>query len=253
MTDNEATVTPGRALKGFVVAPNAGQRETLAVQRRRESRREEFAEQAKLATLLAEHLDPVCTYWTALENKPVSRLSGFLQRRRGVRSGVPDVEVIQQQPGSVLVVFVELKSHRGVASKAQKQARAEMLPAGALWIMARSARAAMVGLHRAGVRFRRPWQPPPLEPWEGPFTDPHQRLPQEPRVAAQRREEQRRWRQRQRERKAQQQWRERLHAHKAAEQASEPPPPDDRISPRAGRNVLCFHQEQKPNRDGRAQ
>jgi hypothetical protein len=202
MTDNEATVTPGRALKGFVVVPNAGQPETLAVQRRRESRREEFAEQAKLTTLLAEHLDPVCTYWTALENKPLSRLSGFLQKRRGVRSGLPDVEVIQQQAGRKLIVFIELKSRRGVASKAQKQARAEMLPAGALWYMARSARAAMTALYLAGVQFCRPWEPPPLEPWEGPFTDPNQRLPQEPRVAAQRRAAQRRWRERQRVRKA---------------------------------------------------
>jgi hypothetical protein len=37
---------------------------------------------------------------------------------------------------------------------------------------------------------------------EGPFADPHRRLPQEPRVAAQRREEQRRYRERQRARKA---------------------------------------------------
>jgi hypothetical protein len=50
-------------------------------------RREEFAEQAKLAALLAQHLDPACTYWTALENNPLSRLSGFLQKRRGV--GLP--------------------------------------------------------------------------------------------------------------------------------------------------------------------
>jgi Holliday junction resolvase-like predicted endonuclease len=154
MTDNEATVTPRRALKGFVVVPNVGQREPLAVQRRRESRREEFAEQAKLATLLAEHLDPACTYWTALENKPLSRLSGFLQRRRGVKAGIPDVVVIFRQPsGSALIVFVELKSRRGVASEAQKQARAERLPAGAVWWMARSANAAMMALHLSGVPF----------------------------------------------------------------------------------------------------
>jgi hypothetical protein len=48
-----------------------------------------------------------------------------------VRSGLPDVEVIQQQLGEKLIVFVELKSRRSVASKAQKPARAEMLPAGA--------------------------------------------------------------------------------------------------------------------------
>jgi hypothetical protein len=124
------------------------------------------------------------------------------QRMRGCRPGVPDLVVIQQQPGSVLIVFVELKSRRGLASKAQKQARAEMLPAGAVWIMARSWRAAMVGLQCAGVKFCRPWEPPPLEPWEGPFSDPNQRLPQEPSVRAEQRAAQHRWRERQRARKA---------------------------------------------------
>jgi hypothetical protein len=152
--------------------------------------------------MLAEHLDPACTYWTSLENKPRSPMGGVYQRMRGCRPGVPDLVVIQQQPGSVLIVFVELKSRRGLASKAQKQARAEMLPAGAVWIMARSWRAAMVGLQCAGVKFCRPWEPPPLEPWEGPFSDPNQRLPQEPSVRAERRAAQHRWRERQRARKA---------------------------------------------------
>jgi hypothetical protein len=175
---------------------------SLAAQRQRLSRREEFDAQVRLVAMLTEHLDPTCAYWTSLENKPRSPMSGVFQRMRGCRPGIPDLVVIQQQPGSVLIVFVELKSRRGVASKAQKQARAEMLPAGAVWIMARSARAAMVGLCRAGVRFRRPWESPPLESWEGPFDDPHQRLPQHPEVAAQRRAAQRAWRERQRARKA---------------------------------------------------
>jgi len=68
-------------------------------------------------------------------------MGGIFQRMRGCRPGVPDLVVIQQQPGSVLIVFVELKSRRGVASKAQKKARAEMLPSGAVWLMAQSPRA----------------------------------------------------------------------------------------------------------------
>jgi hypothetical protein len=59
----------------------------------------------------------------------------------------------------------------GVASKAQKQVRLEMLPAGADWWLARSARAAMMALHLSGVMFRRRWKPPRLKPWEGPFAD----------------------------------------------------------------------------------
>jgi hypothetical protein len=175
---------------------------SLAVQRQRLSRREEFAAQMRLVAILAEHLDPTCTYWTSLENKPRSPIGGVFQRMRGCRPGVPDLVVIQQQPGSVLVVFVELKSRRGVASKAQKQARAEILPAGAVWIMARSPRAAMVGLQRADVKFRRSWEPQQLEPWEGPFSDPNQRLPQEPGVRAERRAAQQRWRVRQRARRS---------------------------------------------------
>ena len=91
---------------------------SLAVQRQRLSRREEFAAQVRLTAMLAEDLDATCTYWTSLENKPRSPMGGVFQRMRGCRPGVPDLVVIQQQPESVLIVFVELKSRRGVASKA---------------------------------------------------------------------------------------------------------------------------------------
>ena len=90
-------------------------------------------------------------------------------------------------------IFVELKSRRGVASKTQKQIRLEMLPVGAMWWMARGARAAMMALHLSGVVFRRHWKPPRLRPWEGPFADPTQRLPQALEVAAQRRAARQRW------------------------------------------------------------
>jgi hypothetical protein len=117
----------------------------------------------------------------------------MFQKRRGVRSGLPDVLVIfRQRP-----IFVELKSRRGVASKAQKQIRLEMLPSGATWWMARSARAALMALHLEGVVFRRKWKPPRLKPWEGPFADPTRRLPQAPEVAADRAAARRRWRLRQ--------------------------------------------------------
>jgi hypothetical protein len=62
------------------------------------------------------------------------------------------------------------------------------------------ARAEMMALHLSGVVFRRHWKPPRLKPWEGPFADPAQRLPQAPDVAARRRAARRRWRARQRRR-----------------------------------------------------
>jgi hypothetical protein len=163
----------------------------FAAQRRRESRRQEWTEQTKLAEMLDKYLDSADTFWTSLENKPISRLSGIFQKRRGVRSGLPDVQVIWRAKP----IFVELKSQAGVASKAQKQVRLEMLPAGADWWLARSARAALMALHLSGVVFRRKWKPP--RPWEGPFADPNERLPQAPDVAARRRVTRRRWRARQ--------------------------------------------------------
>jgi hypothetical protein len=65
-----------------------------------------------------------------------------------------------------------------------------MLPAGVV----RSARAALMTLHLSGVVFRRKWEPPQLQPWEGPFSDPTQRLPQHPRVARERAEAKARYR-----------------------------------------------------------
>jgi hypothetical protein len=164
------------------------------VRRRRESGREEWTEHIKLAALLEKYLDPSCTFWTSLENKPLSMLSGLFQKRRGVTSGLPDVLVVYRHDTGIIVIFIELKSRRGLASKAQKQLHLELLAAGAMWWMARSARAAMMALHLSGVVFRREWKPPQLQPWEGPFADPTERLPQHPGVAAEWREAKRRYR-----------------------------------------------------------
>jgi hypothetical protein len=163
--------------------------ESFAAQRRRESQRQEWTEQTRLADMLDKYLDPADTFWTSLENKPISRLSGIFQKRRAVRSGLPDVLVIWRGKP----IFVELKSRAGVASKAQKRVRLELRPAptGA-WH--EGARAALMALHLSGVVFRRRWRSPRLKPWEGPFADPTRR----PDVAARRRAAQRRWRARRR-------------------------------------------------------
>ena len=176
--------------------------ESLSVRRRRESRREEWSEHTKLAALLEKYLDPSCTFWTSLENKPLSMISGIFQKKRGVRCGLPDVMVLYRHATGTVVIFIELKSRRGVASKVQKQLRLEMLPAGAVWWMARSARAALVALYRSGVSFPNKWHcPQRLEPWEGPFADPMVRLPQHPQVARERNGAKARYRARLRARK----------------------------------------------------
>jgi hypothetical protein len=170
---------------------------TTAQRQRRKYRRLEWGEQTKLATLLTKHLDPSTTFWTAVENQPRSLLSGLLQRRRGVRSGLPDTMIVFRQRS----IFIEMKSRAGTASKAQKQVRAELVAAGAQWWMARSAVAALVALHRSGVAFRRPWKPPAdLRPWEGPFTGEEKRLPRHPLVRERQREANRRWREKRRAR-----------------------------------------------------
>jgi VRR-NUC domain len=190
-----------RLSKGFVV-PNAGRRETLAAQRRRESRHEEAASQALVVEMLQELLDPAFTFFSALENKPRSVWSAQRQKRCGVRAGLPDLMIVVYWKPPV---FIEMKSKRGVPSRVQKRVFADLRAMGADVYVARSAAAALEGLRRSNVPFRRPWQPlRQLADWEGPFimTDPNERLPQAPEVAAQRRAEQRAWRERQRARKS---------------------------------------------------
>src|SRR4029077_7921222 len=100
-------------MRGLVTAvnridgvPPSAAAESFAAQRRRESRREEWSEQTKLAGMLTKYLDPACTFWTALENKPISLVSGVYQKRRGIRSGIPDEFVLYRGKP----IFLELKS-----------------------------------------------------------------------------------------------------------------------------------------------
>jgi hypothetical protein len=165
----------------------------LAVGRRRESARQEWTEHIRLAKLLDEYLDASRTFWTSLENKPRTAKSGLFQKRRGVRSGLPDVLVMHRGNSGTIVIFIELKSPRGRVSAVQQQVREEMLPAGVRWYMARSAQAGLTCLYREGVPFCKAWTPCALEPWEGPFSEPR-RLPAHPKVRAERREAKRRYR-----------------------------------------------------------
>jgi len=174
--------------------------ESPTAQGRRESRREEWTMQTEFTELLNEYLDPNCTFCTSIENKPWSQLMGILQKRRGVRSGMPDVMAVTSgnpQLDLVKLVFIELKSHNGVVRPVQKRVFAELTALGVHCWLARSTRAAMTALHRSGVPFRRQWRQSRLQPWEGPFNDLSQRMPMEPRLAAKRAAARRRWRERQ--------------------------------------------------------
>ena len=90
----------------------------------------------------------------------MSRLAGLFQKRRGIKSGLPDLCVIFRCKLNLKVVFIELKSRRGTASRVQRQIRLELLQVGATWWIARSARACMLALYKEGVTFKRKWTPP---------------------------------------------------------------------------------------------
>jgi hypothetical protein len=157
--------------------------------------RNERATQVRLALLLEQYLDPAEVFFSAIENKPRSAVSGMLQKKSGVKSGFPDTIVIA---ASIRPVFVELKSRSGRLSKTQKEVRAQLKAVGCEWYMARSTAAALAALQRACVPFRKPWTAPELRPFEGPFTGDEKRLPQHPAVAARSRELRRRWLERKR-------------------------------------------------------
>jgi hypothetical protein len=65
--------------------------------RRRKSRREEWGAQTALAEMLPRYIDPQTVFWTSIENRPRSWVSGLLQKRRGVRSGLPDLMFISSE------------------------------------------------------------------------------------------------------------------------------------------------------------
>jgi hypothetical protein len=169
--------------------------QSLAVVRRRATVREEGKEHRRLAKLLAYYIDRNNTFWTSIENRPLSLISAVVQKKRGVRAGMPDVAVFHRRGGRIKIVFIELKSRRGVMTDNQKQVRTELLRIGARWWLARTARAGVEALHRSGVVFRHDWTPPRLEPWEGPSADPV-KLPWAPSVLEQWKQEKREQRRR---------------------------------------------------------
>lgn len=93
----------------------SGQRaEPYPAQRRRESQQQEAREQIKLKAMLEKWLDPGCTFWSAIENRPRSAMSGMFQRMRGVKRGLPDFVILF----GGRTVWLELKSPTGTVSRA---------------------------------------------------------------------------------------------------------------------------------------
>lgn len=163
--------------------------------------REEWLEQEKLARLLDAWL-PACTDWTATDPVAQSARSGAARKRRGVRPGTPDILIWYR--GNTIAL--EMKSRHGRCNPAQRAKRESLLRAGVEWWECKSANAAMWALTQSGVPYRmiahedgtiECWQQPELAPWEVPRRDPAEPRPSAPELAAQRREAQQRWRERQ--------------------------------------------------------
>lgn len=172
---------------------------SLPVERRRQARQWEWRLQVALAERLTELLDPSAVFWTSVDNQPWSLVSGIMRKKRGCRAGTPDVLLVH----NAKVIGLELKSLGGKLSPAQKEVRLEMLRAGGMWVMVRTARGALTALHRLGVPFRRAWKPPRRLPgWEEPVFDPDQPTVWHPKVLRQWRADKRRARARQASRAA---------------------------------------------------
>jgi hypothetical protein len=158
---------------------------SYAQRQRQRGQQYERHEQRHLAELLTQLIVPGTVFWTSVENRPRSAVSGLYQRLAGVRSGFPDVMFLRADHPPL---FLEMKSLSGTLSKVQRRVRLELLAQGCAWFMARSALGALVALHRAGVEFRQqngqPWQPPQLPDWEQPLEDLSGRHPAHPDVRA---------------------------------------------------------------------
>ena len=83
------------------------------------------------------------------ENKPLSCLSGVFQKRRGVRKRSARCVCFVSQTNDFRRTEID------VAWRAKRRSRSmRNLSLGAEWWMARSARAALMALHRPGVAYR---------------------------------------------------------------------------------------------------
>jgi hypothetical protein len=120
-----------------------------------------------------------------------------------VKAGVPDTLVLYR----ARLIAIEMKSVSGKCSRAQRAVREALIRAGAQWWVCRTAHAAMWALTKSGVKFREivredgsveRWRQPALAPWEVPRRDPAESRPQHPSVAAARRVEASRRRERRR-------------------------------------------------------
>ena len=128
-----------------------------------------------------------------------SAIAGNLARQRGTRPGLPDWIFVW----CGVIVCIELKSRAGIASAVQRQVRDELLAASVKhWWLARTPKDCLLALYLSGIPLRNYTRPDKLADWEGPFENPHARLPQHPAVRRERQAAARRYRKRRRQREA---------------------------------------------------
>jgi hypothetical protein len=158
----------------------------------------EWKEQIRLAELLTRWL-PDDAFFSATDGVARSPISGWVRKKRGCKSGLPDVLIWCRRTRPIVV---ELKSPASRCSESQKEVRLKLIASGVDWWEARTANAAMVAIGESGVRFRtiinedgttEHWRQPKLAPWEVPRRDPSEPRPQHPEVVVRRQAAQRRW------------------------------------------------------------
>jgi hypothetical protein len=168
------------------------------------SRRWEWEQQVLLASLLDRWL-PDDAFFSATDGVARSPMSGWLRKKRGCKSGLPDMLIWCRRTKTI---GIEMKSPGGRCTAPQRAVRELLLQAGCRWFECRSAAAAMVAIAASGLRFRtivhpdgtvERWKRPRLAKWEKPRSDPSEPRPQHPEVAAQRRVARRRSLERKRE------------------------------------------------------
>ena len=97
--------------------------------------------------MLDKYLDPADTFWTSLENKPISRLSGIFQKKRGCTERPTGcTSHLARKTNLRRIKIAGRRSEQG----AEANPHAKLKPAGADWWLARSARAALTALHLSG-------------------------------------------------------------------------------------------------------
>ena len=93
-------------------------------------------------------------WFTAIPAGGGGKVRGGILKGMGYKAGTPDMLVIYRPPSGPIVIWLELKSAQGRASKAQEQCRKDLIAAGCKWALVRSLDDVERALRGFGVPLR---------------------------------------------------------------------------------------------------